>query len=292
MELQPDAQLPTGLTEADLQNLEVRSQVSMSGSTRASARGSTRISEKSTMLATAKAKAQAARTRAAYAEKELEIKLQKAKLEAELEALQCRKEMEAAIAEAAALQAEFEDDKSLGEPGSEGNQRYFTARDIPATREVKLENHTSLPSAHSYLSPMPPTKTYQTPTHTCNKAWQGATGHTLPGPSPGSGLPSHHTPKLDDHGAVTTDLASFIARSQLVSTGLTKFDDRAENYWAWKASICNTIDNIGLTVAEETNLLIKWLGKESSEQARRLRAAHIRDPQSGLRDIWQRLEEC
>lgn len=38
--------------------------------------------------------------------------------------------------------------------------------------------------------------------------------------------------------------------------------------------------------------MIKWLGKESSEQARGLKAAYIRDPQSGIRAIWQRLEEC
>lgn len=292
MELQPDAQLPTGLTEADLHNLEVRSQVSTSGSTRASM--------KSTMLATAKAKAQAARTRAAYSQQELEIKLQKAKLDAELEALQCKKEMEAAIAEVAALQAEFEDDQSLVEQGSEASQRYFAARGIPARREVKPENHTAFPSAHSYLSPhtqpfrpqMPPANTYQTPTHTGNKVWQGATGNTFPGLIPQASAPSHHTAEPGDHGTATTDLARFIARSQLVSTGLTKFDDRAENYWAWKVSFCNTIDNIGLTVAEETDLLIKWLGKESSEQARRQRAAHIRDPQGGLKAIWQRLEEC
>ncbi|KAL0161725.1 hypothetical protein M9458_045450, partial [Cirrhinus mrigala] len=87
-------------------------------------------------------------------------------------------------------------------------------------------------------------------------------------------------------------LARFITRNQLISTGLTKFDDRAENYWAWKASFCNAIDNIGLTLAEETDLLIKWLGKESSEQAPWLKAAYIRDPEGGIRTIWQRLEEC
>lgn len=52
------------------------------------------------------------------------------------------------------------------------------------------------------------------------------------------------------------------------------------------------MENLGLSVAEETDLLIKWLGKESSEQARRLRAAYIRDPQGALQAIWQRIEDC
>lgn len=110
--------LPPGAAEAEAGDWEVRSEISASGSVRApSQNGSTTSSRKSTMLATAKAKAQAARAKAAYSEREMALKLQKAKAEAELEALLSQKEMEAAVAEAAVLQAEFDDEHSLWEPG-------------------------------------------------------------------------------------------------------------------------------------------------------------------------------
>lgn len=113
----------------------------------------------------------------------------------------------------------------------------------------------------------------------------------LPSPAPHPTSPCH-TPAQDGYSSQTADVAKFNARNQIISTGLMKFDDKAENYWVWKASFCNAINNIGLSVAEETDLLVKWLGKESSEQARRLRAAYIRDPQGGLQAIWQCIEEC
>lgn len=355
MDSPTEMQLPTGVTDAEAGDWEVRSELFASSSVRApSQHGSTCSSRRSTALATAKARAQAARTKAAYSEKEMALKLQKAeaelrtaKAEAELEALRCRKEMEAAIAEAAVLQIELDDDNSLGGPESDLNQRYFTANSVPPERDIKQECYNTPPSLHSHLLPParpptqpairppvqhPATSLAELPTHppaeslrptpaprrlpppsqvplqpqqpsmlpaslhysprqASNQAWQRGKVHGLPSPAPRPTSP-RHTSAQDGHSSQTADLAKFITRNQIVSTGLMKFDDKAENYWAWKASFCNVIDNIGLSVAEETDLLIKWLGKESSEQARRLRAAYIRDPQGGLRAIWQRIEEC
>lgn len=47
-----------------------------------------------------------------------------------------------------------------------------------------------------------------------------------------------------------------------------------------------------LTAAEELDLLVKWLGRESSEHARRIKSVHIRHPEAGLEMAWERLEEC
>ncbi|KAM7388880.1 hypothetical protein PAMP_022889 [Pampus punctatissimus] len=138
-------QLPSGVTEADVGEWEVRSELSASGSVRApSQHGSICSSRMSTMLATAKAKAQAATTKAAFSEREMALKLQKAesqlqtaKAEAELEALRCRKEMEAGIAEAAVLQAELDDDNTLREPSmsskAASHKTSSTASDIACT---------------------------------------------------------------------------------------------------------------------------------------------------------------
>ncbi|KAK0155064.1 hypothetical protein N1851_002629 [Merluccius polli] len=37
---------------------------------------------------------------------------------------------------------------------------------------------------------------------------------------------------------------------------------------------------------------MKWLGTESSEQAKRIRAVHIRNHAAGVNMVWQHLEEC
>lgn len=38
--------------------------------------------------------------------------------------------------------------------------------------------------------------------------------------------------------------------------------------------------------------MIKWLGPESSEQAKRIRSLHVHNPAAGVSFMWQRLEEC
>ncbi|XP_057186955.1 uncharacterized protein LOC130552601 [Triplophysa rosa] len=87
------------------------------------------------------------------------------------------------------------------------------------------------------------------------------------------------------------DLTRYLLRREMVSSGLLKFDDHAENYWAWKASFLGATEDLNLSPTEELDLLCKWLGPSSSEQARRIRAVHIQKPSAGLRMLWQRLED-
>ena len=47
-----------------------------------------------------------------------------------------------------------------------------------------------------------------------------------------------------------------------------------------------------LSASEELDLLVKWLGRESSEHVKRIRAVHITNPQAALRLSWTRLREC
>ena len=77
----------------------------------------------------------------------------------------------------------------------------------------------------------------------------------------------------------------------MVTSGLLKYNDLPENYWAWKSSFLRSTSGLDLTPAEELDLLSKWLGAESSEQAMRIRSVHIHNPTAGLQMVWQRLEE-
>lgn len=94
-------------------------------------------------------------------------------------------------------------------------------------------------------------------------------------------------PKSD----ITNDLAKYLARSSLVTSGLTTYDDQPLNYWPWKISFQSAIADLDLTDREELDLLSKYLGKESAEQVRRIRAVNVRDPPTGLAMAWERLDE-
>ncbi|XP_047445286.1 uncharacterized protein LOC125010584 [Mugil cephalus] len=107
-----------------------------------------------------------------------------------------------------------------------------------------------------------------------------------PGPHISTPRPPHV------HPTDTSDLAKYLMRREMVSSGLLRFDDQPENYWAWKTSFQSAVWDLNLLPQEELDLLAKWLGPQSAAQARRIRAAYIHDPGAGLNMVWQRLEEC
>lgn len=51
-------------------------------------------------------------------------------------------------------------------------------------------------------------------------------------------------------------------------------------------------NDLNLSPREELDLLVKWLGAESAEQAKRIRSVHVLNPAAGLSMVWQRLEDC
>ncbi|KAG5277426.1 hypothetical protein AALO_G00117470, partial [Alosa alosa] len=108
----------------------------------------------------------------------------------------------------------------------------------------------------------------------------------------------YHSPRNDIQDPPVTpaadmiDFAKYLARRELVTTGLTKFDDRPESFRAWQSSFLNATQGLELTASEELDLLVKWLGKESSEHVKRIRVVHVTNPQAALHLYWSRLQEC
>ncbi|XP_056385784.1 uncharacterized protein LOC130281981 [Hyla sarda] len=98
--------------------------------------------------------------------------------------------------------------------------------------------------------------------------------------------------KYSPDAARATEVARFLMRREIVSAGLMKFDDRPENYWAWKSSFLSGTQDLDLTDREKLDLLVKWLGPESTEQAQRIRSVHVHDAAAGLAIVWRRLEHC
>ncbi|KAK0146578.1 hypothetical protein N1851_014082 [Merluccius polli] len=62
---------------------------------------------------------------------------------------------------------------------------------------------------------------------------------------------NHSSPNLASTDNTISDLARFLAKSQLVTEGLTKFDDKPENYLSWKATFQSTVADLGLTASEK-----------------------------------------
>lgn len=88
------------------------------------------------------------------------------------------------------------------------------------------------------------------------------------------------------------DFVKYMARRELVTTGLNRFDDRPESFRSWQSSFLSATSGLELTASEELDLLIKWLGKESSEHVKRIRSAYVSNPEAALHLCWERLKEC
>lgn len=242
---------------------------------------------------------------AAFAQKEVDLKVQRARIDAQLAAIEAEKEKEAAFAEAAALEEALEGDDylpRLREPKAPPPPQRKQPDEVTGYTEqtTKVSLREQLVKEEEETSSRPaerPTVIHHDLSFPSSspKKTVSRTRHEY-----------RHSPNINadtavdrpyDHGgfsdlSATADLAKFLARSQLITTGLTKFDDKVKNYWAWKSSFSNAIEGLDLTEAEELDLLVKWLGRESSEHVRRIKSVHIRHPAAGLKMAWDRLEQC
>ena len=88
-----------------------------------------------------------------------------------------------------------------------------------------------------------------------------------------------------------SDFAKFLLRKDLVFARLSKFDDRPENYLAWKRSFQSVMEDLGINSSEELDLLVKYLGPQSHEHAVSVRASNAYDHSKGVERIWRRLDE-
>lgn len=84
-------------------------------------------------------------------------------------------------------------------------------------------------------------------------------------------------------------LAQYLARRNLMNSGLYQFDDKPENYCAWHASFTNTTSDMDLSAAQQLDLMTKWLGKESGEYVKCIRSVYLGIPTEALRMAWERL---
>lgn len=103
----------------------------------------------------------------------------------------------------------------------------------------------------------------------------------------------HQDVTLNYYNTTMADIAKFRAKSQLISSGLTKFDDLPEHNTTKDGGRHSSIQwkkTLELSTTEEMDLLFKWLGEDSSEQALRIRSVNIRQPSTCLKCNIERTE--
>ena len=83
----------------------------------------------------------------------------------------------------------------------------------------------------------------------------------------------------------------FMARRELISNKIEKFDDRPENYRTWKGSLENMIKGVNLSPSEQLSLIIEYTTNESKRLVQGLRNAYVENPGEGLIEVWRKLGE-
>ncbi|XP_043977905.1 uncharacterized protein LOC122833959 [Gambusia affinis] len=250
----------------------------------------------------ARAKAEAARAQLAISEKEAAIMKQKTELEANLHILSSQKAVAAAEAEVAVYEEEevlskMEQDYPLVGPPASPKQR--TAEYVQKHSDISFEG---------FLLPADPLACHKAAREQCEKAMKeemdNNSSHIAETAKPKVAhiaqqrerlnppiLHPFHTPQTPTEAQGVQEITKYLTRREMLSSGLLQFDDHPENYWSWKMSFQNAIKDLNVTAQEELDLMVKWLGAESGQQAKRIRSANVFSPTVALDLVWQRLEE-
>ncbi|PFX28554.1 hypothetical protein AWC38_SpisGene6700 [Stylophora pistillata] len=83
----------------------------------------------------------------------------------------------------------------------------------------------------------------------------------------------------------------FMARRELISNKIEKFDNRPENYTTWRATFRNMTREVNITGSEELALMIEHTTGEPKRLVQRLCNAYAENPAAGVREFWKKLSE-
>ncbi|XP_033733157.1 uncharacterized protein LOC117322392 [Pecten maximus] len=115
-------------------------------------------------------------------------------------------------------------------------------------------------------------------------------GMLQPTNSPACGMLRPEATEFQPTCRDTNELTKFLMKRDLLLSRFTQFSDEPQRYTLWKNSFKNLIRELEVTATEELDLLIRWLGPESTQQALSLRAAHTHDERLAITRIWERLD--
>ena len=209
-------------------------------------------------------------------ENELALERKKREEEAHLELLRAEREAVVATARAKAINEElgFEQDELLSylpnEEPSNHVREFINSQlqDINPARDVKLDESSKLTARDS------PEETVEQETPMPQKPLNpGATPF-----SPGQ------TTRISESTDRMECFIQFMARRELISTKVEKFDNPPENYTTWSAAFRNMAREINIAASEELALMIEHTTGESKRLVQRLHNAYAENPAAGVRE--------
>ncbi|XP_071100525.1 uncharacterized protein [Haliotis cracherodii] len=251
----------------------------------------------SSLLAKTLAKAEAAKAAVEFAVKEADILRQqalideqqqvtaaqairkKAELQAECKLLQQRKEAAQAEAEVNALRAtsvSSDVQKSSIQLPAENSQertRVYVSQLRQMSQDQNNRTQRDRAGAESLLDRQASTRPRNRPLDPNAPVFQSA------------------APFVSTQECQAEDFSHFLLKKDLLLSRLRYYNDQPESYSIWKYAFQSVMGELRVTHMEELDLLVKWLGPESTKHALSLRASNAQDPQKGLERLWQRLDE-
>ena len=237
-----------------------------------------------------RAKAEAEKVRLEFVKKESELMKQKASIEADISIVKQESKVAAAETEARILEQGERDQDIVSEICDKKEEVNEYIQNIPPsdqmTTMITWSTHQTIPSADPVASQnMNVSSTHQT---------INATNPVYSQPTYQPVHPPFHMQNTSTNSLMhntISDITRLMYRKDFLLSRFSNFDDKAETYASWKASFQSVTQELGVTPFEEMDLLIKWLGPDSSRFAKSIRAANTHDPATGLQRIYERLEE-
>ena len=247
-----------------------------------------------------RAKAEAEKVRLEFMKRESELLKLKAEIEANLNVMKQERRV-AAVEKEASVREQGEQDidlPSVAIDKHEHVQRYVQNLSV---YEHQTANTTNLPayqpdafvmsqSAPLAFQPAPdPAPITSFPAGMSNQPFQ----HQPTLSCYRNSLPQQQQqgpPNMNPINTAMSDITKFMLRKDFLLTRFSHFDDNPESFASWRASFQSITQELDVSAFEEMDLLVKWLGPESSKFARSLRAANAHDLTAGVQRIWERLD--
>ena len=228
-------------------------------------------------------------------EEELALARRKRNEQAKLEAMRLDEEAAIALAKALAI------DEELNQSACSTHYKPPHALDLPSASpkdrvqeylDSRLQEDQFIPPRDVFKTEDLEQKHYPEPKIETNvKSTEPDCKPEVPFPSRPNPNGSALSPALIPVQTPMGPYIEFMARRELISKKIEKFDDRPENCHTWKGSLENMIKGVNLSFSEQLSLIIEHTTNESKRLVQRLRNAFIENPGEGLKQVWCKLGE-
>ncbi|XP_055999043.1 uncharacterized protein LOC130047684 [Ostrea edulis] len=244
-----------------------------SGSNRPRSRSSLSDASKSQRIQL-KHKAETEKTKLAFIRKQVNLQTEKSKIEGQIQILE--QTQSAAIADAEA--------RVFEEAESENNSvRNSFLDELPSDRHKRVTDYVDSVSQDRGLS----LDTHVNPriAQTIPKDYYYNDVSSVPHRN------EHFRSELQPQENSMESVSRFLLRKKVLLSRFKKFNDEPEAYNAWKLNFTSIVSDLQISAFEELQLLVRWLGPESSRHAADIQQANAENPYEGLRQIWTRLDK-